>query len=111
MVDYIIKKKGNFRDISCKMRNAGFDVSFRDCPTKGGTVTLAAGNWSEGRMRPAGRQLDGPVLEDWVISGNAQFYKPKLKVRRFCILCAIIQLMKTDTVSASLSDVTYLIMW
>jgi hypothetical protein len=30
-------EKGNLRDISCKMRDAGFDVSFRDCPAKGGT--------------------------------------------------------------------------
>jgi hypothetical protein len=30
-------KKLNLRDISCKMRDEGFDVSFRDCPTKGGT--------------------------------------------------------------------------
>jgi hypothetical protein len=30
-------EKGNLQDISCKMRDAGFDVSFRDCPAKGGT--------------------------------------------------------------------------
>jgi hypothetical protein len=30
-------EKGNLRDISCKMRDAGFDVIFRDCPAKGGT--------------------------------------------------------------------------
>jgi hypothetical protein len=30
-------EKGNLRDISYKMRDAGFDVSFRDCPAKGGT--------------------------------------------------------------------------
>jgi hypothetical protein len=30
-------KKGNLRDISRKMRDAGFDVSFRDYPAKGGT--------------------------------------------------------------------------
>jgi hypothetical protein len=36
MVEYIMKKE-NLRDISCKMRDAGFDVSFRDCPANGGT--------------------------------------------------------------------------
>jgi hypothetical protein len=36
MVEYIMKK-GNLRDISCKMRDAEFDVSFQDCPAKGGT--------------------------------------------------------------------------
>jgi hypothetical protein len=36
MVEYIMKK-GNLRDISCKMRDAVYDVSFRDCPAKGGT--------------------------------------------------------------------------
>jgi hypothetical protein len=36
MVEYIIIK-GTLRDISCKMRDAVFDVSFRDCPAKGGT--------------------------------------------------------------------------
>jgi hypothetical protein len=30
-------EKGKLRDISCKMRDAGFDISFRDCPAKGGT--------------------------------------------------------------------------
>jgi hypothetical protein len=30
-------EKGNLRDISWKMRDAGFDESFRDCPAKGGT--------------------------------------------------------------------------
>jgi hypothetical protein len=30
-------EKGNLRDISCKMRDAGSDISFRDCPAKGGT--------------------------------------------------------------------------
>jgi hypothetical protein len=33
----IYYEKGNLRVISCKMREAGFDVSFRDCPAKGGT--------------------------------------------------------------------------
>jgi hypothetical protein len=37
MAEYIMKKKGNLREISCKMRDAGFDISFRDCPAKGGT--------------------------------------------------------------------------
>jgi hypothetical protein len=36
MVEYIIKKE-NLRDISCKMRDAGFNVSFWDCPARGGT--------------------------------------------------------------------------
>jgi hypothetical protein len=36
MVEYIMKK-GNLRDISCKMLDAGFDVSFWDFPAKGGT--------------------------------------------------------------------------
>jgi hypothetical protein len=36
MVEHIMKKE-NLRDTSCKMRDAGFDVSFRDCPAKGGT--------------------------------------------------------------------------
>jgi hypothetical protein len=36
MVEYIMEK-GNLRDISCKIRDAGFDVSFRDCPAKGRT--------------------------------------------------------------------------
>jgi hypothetical protein len=36
--------KKNFRDISCKMRDAGFYVSFRGCPAKGRTVvTLTVG--------------------------------------------------------------------
>jgi hypothetical protein len=35
MVEYIMKKK--LRGISCKMRDAGCDASFRDCPAKGGT--------------------------------------------------------------------------
>jgi hypothetical protein len=35
MVEYIMKK-GNLQDISCKMRDAGFYVSFWDCPAKGG---------------------------------------------------------------------------
>jgi hypothetical protein len=36
MVEYIMKKE-ILQDISCKMRDAGFDVSFRDCRAKGGT--------------------------------------------------------------------------
>jgi hypothetical protein len=36
MVEYIMKKR-NLRDISCKMRDAGFGESFRDCPAKGRT--------------------------------------------------------------------------
>jgi hypothetical protein len=35
MLEYM--KKGNLRDVSCKMWDAGFDVSFQDCPVKGGT--------------------------------------------------------------------------
>jgi hypothetical protein len=30
-------EKGNLRDITCKMQDARFDVSFRDCPAKGRT--------------------------------------------------------------------------
>jgi hypothetical protein len=45
MVEYIVKK-GNLRDISCKMRDAGFDVSFRDCPAKGGTGGHPIACWS-----------------------------------------------------------------
>jgi hypothetical protein len=36
MVECIMKKEtGNLWDISCKMQDAGFDVSFQDCPVKG----------------------------------------------------------------------------
>jgi hypothetical protein len=38
-------EKGNVRDILCKMRDAVFDVSFWDCPAKGGTGSHPMRPW------------------------------------------------------------------
>jgi hypothetical protein len=50
-------------------RQAGFLTNFETFLVKKlkyvNTSWRAANNWSEGRMRPAGRQLDSPALQDW----------------------------------------------